>query len=125
VTTVSITDPVPPELTITDTQSSSGDLEINGQQVTLTQGSLAPGETITITITTDVGEDVAVPFAINNPASLTCDCTESRNAVATIVSVLELPATGESPWWRTMIWLVGLSGIGAGGLLVYRQKRLQ
>lgn len=125
ITTINITDPVPSELTITDVQSSSGDVAIDGQQITLTQGALAPGESITITITTDVGDNVAIPFAINNPASLTCDCTESRNAIATIVSVLELPATGETPWWRTIALLAGLSGIGVGGLLVYRRKQLQ
>ena len=111
---VTITDNVPAPLTITDGTSSSGDLTIDGQTVTVKQDSFAPGEVITITLTTDVSDSVEIPFVINNPALLQCDCSEDRNAIASIISVLELPATGETPWWRIPL----LISMMFGGLLI-------
>jgi len=123
VNNVSITDNVPSSLTVTDSTTSSGELSVNGQTVVVKQDSFAPGETITITITTDVGTNVEVPFAINNPAILRCDCPNDSNAIATIVSVLELPSTGEQPWWRNP-FLLAVTLTGALGL-AYRRKRKQ
>ena len=123
VTNVSITDDVPASLTIIDGSSTSGELTIDGQTVTVKQDAFNPGETITITLTTEISPDVAIPFAINNPAVLRCDCANESNGIATIISVLELPATGETPWWRLPLILMTLFG-GSSTLMVigYRRK---
>jgi len=120
---VAIVDNVPDTLTIIDAETSSGDLTVDGQTVTVKQDSLANGETITITVTTEINDDVEIPFAINNPALLTCDCNEERNAIATVLSVLELPATGETPWWRDALIATLMGGLLLGGGYVgYRRK---
>jgi len=123
VTNVSITDDVPASLSIIDGSSSSGEFTIDGQTVVVKQDSFAPGETITITLTTEISPDVAIPFAINNPAVLRCDCANESNAIATVISVLELPATGETPWWRLPLMLIILvSSVGTPLLIGYRRK---
>jgi hypothetical protein len=118
-----LTDPA--QLSITDGSSSSGDLTIDGQTVTLKQDSFAPGQTITITLTTEVSVDVEIPFAINNPAVLRCDCVNEANAIATIISVLELPATGETPWSRTSLMLIVMLIGVITPLVIYRRKTKQ
>ena len=123
VNNVSITDNVPAQLSILNGSSSSGDFTIDGQTVTVKQESFAPGETITITLTTEINSDVAVPFAINNPAVLRCDCSDESNAIATIISVLQLPATGETPWWRLpLLLLILVGGMSVPLLIGYRHK---
>ena len=126
VNNVSITDNVPSQLLIIDGSSSSGELTIDGQTVTVKQDSLEPGEIITITLTTDISDSVAIPFAINNPAVLRCDCSNESNAIATIISVLELPATGETPWWRMPLMLMIIIGGGISIVtpmtVIYRRK---
>ncbi|GEM_PF-3137158 len=120
---VVITDTVPSTLTIVDVQTSAGDLQIDGQNVTVKLDSLFENETVTITVTTTVNDDVEIPFAINNPAVLTCDCSDEANAIATILSVLELPATGETPLWRDLLIVGLLSGLTlTSGYIVYRRK---
>ena len=126
VNNVTITDDVPAQLSILDGSSSSGNLTIDGQTVTVKQDSFAPGEVITITLTTKINPDVEIPFAINNPVVLRCDCVNDSNAIATIISVLELPATGETPWWRMPLILTitisGLVGLLTPMMIVYRRK---
>jgi len=119
---VVITDEVPDSLTIVDVTATKGDLTIDGQTVSLKFDNLFENETVTITLTTTVNDDVDLPFAINNPAVLTCDCDDDSNAIATILSVLELPATGETPWWRMILLLILTGGIGLAGYVGYRRK---
>ena len=79
--------------------------------MTFTINKLDPGQNVTVTILTRVRPDVKPPFIIINQAGIsnTEDLTV-RTAQAVLMSISELPATGESPWWRLpVLLLIGLT----------------
>lgn len=122
---LSITDTVPDTLSIVSADSSAGNLTVDGQTVLLKMDNLFEGESVTITVTTVVSPDVEIPFAINNPAILRCNCSEERNSVATILSVFELPATGETPWWRYALAITLVGGIAVTTAYIGFRRKTQ
>jgi hypothetical protein len=79
--------------------------------VTFNQATMDPGASVTITVVTRVRANASVPFNISNLATLTA--TELPNpltASANVVSVGELPGTGESPWSRWRLPILALIG---------------
>jgi uncharacterized repeat protein (TIGR01451 family)/LPXTG-motif cell wall-anchored protein len=96
VTNVALTDSVPDVVAIESVNATAGSISFNGQVVTFTLASLAPGQTVTITIVTRVRENAALPFVAVNTAQLTSS-GGSTSASATLTGVSELPATGETP----------------------------
>ena len=122
-TNVTVNDTLPDTVnltgTVTDT-SPTGTVTVNGQTVTFTQATMAPGEVVVITIPSQISPNLAVPFIIINEIP-------EYGARAQVISASQLPATGESFWGqpevRTLILLAGglllVSVIGVG---VWRRK---
>jgi len=81
-----VIDNIPVELIILDAESTLGTVTIDGRSVIVSIASLGPGQSATVTITTRIRDDVAVPFVITNVIG---------DASASVVSVSRLPDTGE------------------------------
>ena len=118
---VTTTDTMPDVVQIQSVNATAGTINFNGQVVTFMLASLAPGQTVTITIVTRVRDDAVLPFVVINTATLTSS-TGSDSATATLTGVNELPATGEpldfAVRWGGVIAL----GIAAFGLLWLMRK---
>ena len=116
---VVITDTLIDALAPENVTTTKGTTNISGQTVTVNIGTLNPGETVNITITTTVLEGVQV----DNTACLTANGVDQLCTQAGAGVVSALPATGETPWWRS--WVVAalsLLGIGvAAGVVVKRR----
>jgi len=80
-------------LTILSTSASAGNVSVSGHFVYWSIETMNPGQTVTITIQTRVNGNVAVPFIIENTATLENGYIGS--ASARILSAGGLPATGE------------------------------
>jgi uncharacterized repeat protein (TIGR01451 family) len=109
---VTVTDSVPSGLEIVSTRATAGNVSTNGQNVTIVISPLNPGQTVTITIETRVSA---------NSTTLIYDNTAFANGVsdtARLVIADELVRTGETPWWRTPLIVLGLgivvTGVGYG-----------
>jgi large repetitive protein len=103
-TRVVVVDNMPPEVEITSVTATQGNIMVNNQTVTFTLAVLGPGQSATITIVTRVRDTVAMPFRIINTASiLNAEDPNPRMAAAQLVSVSELPMTGEIPAWRNPV----------------------
>jgi uncharacterized repeat protein (TIGR01451 family) len=121
-TNVVITDPVPSEVEILNTTSTDGSISVSGQTVTLTMPVLSPGQSVTLTIEGRVRNNVKLPYIITNTASImTSEMLKNGAALAQTVGVAELPATGETPWWRTPLLALLLGAVGGGLFLVGRR----
>jgi uncharacterized repeat protein (TIGR01451 family) len=90
---VAVSDPVPPQLTILSATADAGNVTVSGQVVYWSIETMNPGQTVTITLVTRVNGNVAVPFIIENTATLENGYIGS--ASARILSAGGLPATGE------------------------------
>ncbi len=123
-TNVVLQDNVPSSLTITNVSVDRGAAQLEGQYVVVNAGQLNPGETVTLTLTTRVDQDVTAPAAITNTA-----CAQNAGgpqACDTITAnvgpdVGGLPATGiaSKPGGGTGGAWFGLLSLGLGmGLLV-------
>lgn len=99
-----ITDTLRDELRVDSVDLPVGTSNINGQTVTVTIPSLAPGQSVQFSIFTTVlnGEQ------IDNTACITADNMSQPECVSAR-AIRALPSTGETPWWR--IWVM----IGAFG----------
>lgn len=91
-----MTDNLPAQVQILSTSTTSGSVSFNGQQVTFQQAVVNPGQSVTITVTTRVRDNVAMPFILTNVACL--NNAINQCAQASTVGALTLPATGQSPW---------------------------
>ncbi|MBE0690695.1 MAG: DUF11 domain-containing protein, partial [Anaerolineae bacterium] len=116
-TNITVTDSVPGELIIINATSSAGSVSVNGQNISLTLGTLAANSTVTITLTTRVRDGV-VGVAIVNVAVL-----GDLRASATTVVIAGLPRTGETPWWRLPL-LIGIGGVALAGYGARRRRRV-
>ncbi|MBC7869818.1 MAG: DUF11 domain-containing protein, partial [Chitinophagaceae bacterium] len=117
---VVMTDNVPAELQVISAAASSGSVTVNGQQVYFEQNALNPGESITITVTTQVRSEVAVPFLVRNQACL--NLTPQQCASAQLLSVNQLPQTGETPQWRGLALLSMIGMMLTAGMLLFRLR---
>jgi uncharacterized repeat protein (TIGR01451 family) len=118
VTNFIVTDDIPAGLTILSTDPSTG-VTINGQKVTFTVGSIGAGQTIELKIVVRVNKNIGLPFSVTNLAQ----ASTGQTAQATLVSVSNLPATGEEPWWRLPLLVIG--GAAALGAAVFGFMRLR
>ncbi|MEQ8675003.1 MAG: isopeptide-forming domain-containing fimbrial protein [Aggregatilineales bacterium] len=109
-----VTDTMPAELTVISAVPSSGSATVNGQQIETTIPSLGAGESVTITVTTRVRDNAVVPFILRNQACVTSSANSTPYcASATVLSIAQLPATGQSPYSGTRDLLVMLIGVVA------------
>ena len=113
---VSLTDSVPDVVQIESVNATAGNISFNGQVVSFNIASLAPGQTITITIVTRVRANASLPFVAINTAQLTSS-SGSATASATLTGVSELPATGEplnliTRWGGVIAISIGVVALG-------------
>ena len=88
---VSFVDQVPDSLIVLSANASVGNVSISGNSVSFSLDSLAPGSRVTVTIATRVRDSMRPPYVIENRVG---------DAVARVLSITTLPATGETPVWR-------------------------
>lgn len=113
VSNVSVTDNMPPQLEILSASASIGTVTVNGQNITFNIDPLPANTTATITVNTRLRADVEGAVTVTNTALL----YNGKTADATLVTVRELPATGESPWWHLPLMLTLSAVLGLGGIV--------
>lgn len=119
---VQFTDVVPDELIIISTSATAGIVTVNNQNVSVNIVQLAPGQVIEVNIVTQIRTDIPLLFAIENIVILQPPLQGS--SVGTVLSVSELPATGETPHYRSTIFVVLATIVsGLSILLGWRYKR--
>ena len=123
-----LVDNIVPTLQI-DGVSGNVNSTINGQTVTVTIPTLNPGQSVSYSIFTTVLES---SITVNNTVCLSTDNTEREVCTQAQVNtglavVTQLPATGETPYWRNPLMfglvlggLLALIGLGA---VIWRQVR--
>lgn len=125
---VNFQDSMPSEVQITSVVATSGTTSTNGQVVSFSQGTVNPGQSVTITINTRVRNNAVTPFVLRNQVCFTADSIASRCATApNVLSVGSLPSTGLSPWSQYRLPLIMLTGVisllaGLIGLRGNKQK---
>ncbi|MBZ0282146.1 MAG: DUF11 domain-containing protein, partial [Anaerolineae bacterium] len=113
-TNIVINDTLPVELIYVSHSASTGSVSVSGQSINWTIPVLNPGTNATLTITTRIRPDVAVPFSITNVAS---------GASASVLSVSRLPATGESFWSFVQPLVIMLVvAVGVAFIVIRRRK---
>ena len=115
-TGVTVSDDMPSVVQIDSVAATAGTISSSGQHVTFSIASVAPGQTVTITINTHVRSDAQLPFVVTNHATITnAEDQTARLASATLTGVSDLPHTGEplSDGLRLVIFLV------IGSLIVF------
>jgi len=128
---VVVVDAIPSPLILQSATASQGTFSLNTttNTVTFNVGTVAPGQVITLGVSTIVSKNVTPPVTITNSATLT-DGNGHTSSSSSVVRVTSgtLPGTGEHPidptnnsGFPTPI-LVALIAIAAGGLLLARQR---
>jgi len=118
-------DEIPSGLAVLSVSSTRGQVSVNGNTVTVTIGTLGPGQRATIVIVTRVRDSVIPPADLRNTATLRTD-QGSFSASATVHVDNRngqpggpiLPPTGQRPLWMRFAGplLIGLLGLGLLGL---------
>jgi uncharacterized repeat protein (TIGR01451 family) len=125
-TDIRVTDTIPDALEIIDVSATAGNVTSSGQNVTFTLASLAPQQTVTITITTRVRP--GAPFIIENVALLRSinwgDVGDGVTAKAQLVLASQQPGTGQTPWWRLPLLVAGIA-LGLAALRLTLNRRTQ
>jgi hypothetical protein len=80
--------------------------------VTWTIGNVPPGATYTLLINTTVDANLSAP--VTNTALLSALNVDGLDASATAQFIEQLPPTGETPLWATLLQVSGLLAIGIG-----------
>lgn len=112
---VTVTDTLQDGLEIVGTSSTAGNVSVSGQRVTVTISPLNPGQTVTITIQTRIGNSDTLIF--DNTAF-----ADGLSDTARLVIAGELVRTGETPWWRTpLIIMMGLGVTATAGYVIRRR----
>ncbi|MEQ8675914.1 MAG: choice-of-anchor Q domain-containing protein [Aggregatilineales bacterium] len=109
-TSILITDVVRPELRVDNVTTTRGAATVSGQTVSVNVGTLNPGDSLQIVITTTVLDGVSI---VDNTACVTADNQATLECV-TALPVSALPATGETPLWRSVVMLLLGAGLVAG-----------
>ncbi|GAB4515100.1 MAG: hypothetical protein OHK0046_18100 [Anaerolineae bacterium] len=113
---VVLTDTLVAALQVERVETPKGTATINGQTVTLTIETLAPGETFLFSIYTRVLQGAT----IDNTICLRAD-NLGQERCATGRAVSQLPNTGETPFWRD--WLLPTSiGVLLAGVMIIRGR---
>ncbi len=113
---VQVIDTVPPGMTIISVTTSVGTASFSGSTITVNIGTLAPGQTVTITIVTTIDEGANVPFIFDNIAS-----DGTRTATARVVRASQQPATGVTP--PVILVLTALGSFLVGMVVVSLRRR--
>jgi uncharacterized repeat protein (TIGR01451 family) len=107
--------------------TTKGTFTITGNEVKFFIGTLNPGETVIMTITTRVKDTAPTPASAVNVVTLTSDNGIIRTGTATVrITRGSLPATGEKP--ETQLPLIplviggGLLIVAAGAFVMRRRK---
>lgn len=117
-TNIIVTDTLNPGLRVDSVDAPGSTVSINGQVVTVTIPSLAPGDGVQFSIFTTVIGGVTI---VENTA---CVTGSQGEVCATALPVTRLPQTGEIPLWRTvLIAIVGLMVLAGIGFTIRRYTR--
>lgn len=114
---VHVIDNVPAGMTIVSVSASAGSVSYSGQTVTFTKDSLAPGETVTITIVTTIDDGANVPFIFINTATW-----DDRSASAQVIRASLQPATGILPPVM-LVLMLGVVGVVAAAIVLTLRRR--
>ena len=109
---VFVSDSMPSQLDIISATSPVGTVTVSGQDISWQIGTLAPLQEVTLTIVSQLADPTDRTPVITNTAYLNTTIAAS----ADVYTVGELPETGEVPWWRTLLMIVG-GVLGAGVVL--------
>ncbi|GAB5426418.1 MAG: hypothetical protein Crog4KO_35650 [Crocinitomicaceae bacterium] len=109
---VSITDTLNTSLQVDRVDAPNAQVSINGQTVTVTYATLNIGETVQFSIFTTVLDGVL----IENTACVTAS-NQGAEECATSFPVAELPQTGELPFWRNLLLMIGIVSVIITSLL--------
>ncbi len=110
-TNVVVQDTLRPELQIERVDVPGGTYTVNGQTLTVTFASLAPGESALFTLTTVVIGTPVTP--IDNTA---CVMLTTGQVCSTGTVIQALPRTGETPIWRMPLLFALLMVVLGGGM---------
>ncbi len=117
-----IQDVMPDIIEILDASATDGDLEIEGQNITLSLDELGAGERVTLTIDARVSDDDEAVEAIINTACVTSSSNPSPNcAVMSFLAVDVLPNTGQTTWLMVILrWsiVLGISTLMLMGIIM-------
>lgn len=110
---VSGSSPFDNNFTVIGAQSASAGVSVSGQVVNFSMPSLAPGQSIQVSVRAQIRDSVTAPL-VANTACAQGDGVSQVCATAQVLGVVSLPATGETPWWRGL----ALRLMGMGLLLI-------
>lgn len=114
-TNVVVTDTLRPELRIDNVTTSRGQINVNGQTVTVTIPVLNPGEQVNIAIFTTSLDGALV----DNTACVDAD-NQPESECVSVLPVQTLPNTGQTPNWRNHLILLFLLGICTVSIGIYQ-----
>lgn len=121
-----IEDNMPDIIEILDASATTGDLEIDGQAISLSLDELAPGERVTLTINARVSDEDEAVSAIINEACVTSSSNPAPNcAIMSFLAVDILPNTGQASWLMLIIrWgiVLGMSSVMLAGIAILYLK---
>lgn len=125
-TEVVVIDRLPDAVTPVSARTTRGILSLSGQTYTLRLDVLGIGETVVITLVTDVRQTLEPPFVLVNSAVLYAGGVELARSQAQTVIAERLAATGESRWsvLHEALLLPLFSGMIAAGIWIYARLSL-
>ena len=110
---------IPDGVNILQVNSTAGNIRIEDGRIKFSIASLIPGQVVTISVDTIMGSDIA--SEIRAIAQLTCDYQGSGSG--TFLRVRTLPATGETPLWRSILLVLVALGTMTSVALVAKRRR--
>jgi uncharacterized repeat protein (TIGR01451 family) len=114
---VTVTDTLQDGLEIVSTSATAGNVSVSGQTVTIVISPLNSGQSVTVTIQTRISDDLDTLIFDNTAYA------DGLSDTARLVIAGELVRTGETPWWRTPLIVLGLGILTAGaGYGLYRRR---
>jgi uncharacterized repeat protein (TIGR01451 family)/CSLREA domain-containing protein len=120
-----VSDVMPLAVQIISAESTSGTVEISGQNLTFRQASLAPGERVSITINARLSAASTSPEIVNRACLVTASSPTPRCAAAGFVRAATLPATGETrdvrPIWIMAGVIIALMTVATARRLAYKR----
>ena len=121
---VQFVDEIPAELEVLGATTTGGVVLINGQTVTFAINNIAPQDTVIVLIQTRIRADLNAAeddLQIENVVIVTyedCGCPAS----AIVVVAGELPQTGETPLWSSVIRTGAIIASVSGIIIRYRKN---
>lgn len=123
---VNVTFEFPAGVTVNSSNATAGSISGNAPSVTYTNPSLAPGATVNITINTRIANNFQGSL-VSAVSTFSADGVAPQRMMTQAVIVASLPATGETPWWRTPLLLTMGTGalmlMGAGAWALRRRQQ--